>query len=230
MCGSILRDKSEWYIFQEEKGESGTIHLQGTLKLKSKGRPLECLSSLLGYHWEKTKSIKNAIEYCCKETTRCGEVYTNLKIPEPIRVLDEKSLYDWQNRVIEIATSQPDDRTIHWLWEPSGCSGKTALAKYLVIKHDALVVGGRSNDAKHGVIEYQKKNGIFPKIIIINIPRCVEHISYEAIESIKDGLFFSAKYESSMVVMNSPHVFIFSNEYPEVHKLSKDRWNITKIE
>jgi len=54
-------------------------------------------------------------------------------------------------------------------------------------------------------------------------------VNYSAIESIKDGLATSAKYESTQLVFNSPHVFIFSNDLPQVHKLTLDRWKIFTI-
>jgi len=49
------------------------------------------------------------------------------------------------------------------------------------------------------------------------------------LESIKNGLFFSGKYESTQVVMNSPHLIIFANEPPDKSKMSADRWHIVRI-
>ena len=43
-------------------------------------------------------------------------------------------------------------------------------------------------------------------------------------EAIKNGCFFSGKYESGMVRFNSPHILVFANEPPERTKLSQDRW------
>ena len=49
-------------------------------------------------------------------------------------------------------------------------------------------------------------------------------MSYIAIEGIKDGCFFSAKYEAGMCVYNPPHVMVFANKAPELTMLSSDRW------
>lgn len=66
--------------------------------------------------------------------------------------------------------------------------------------------------------------------IIIDLSRSMEdHVPYEAIEDIKNGIFFSGKYESKMIVRNNPIVIIFANFEPDTSKLSKDRWVITKI-
>jgi len=56
------------------------------------------------------------------------------------------------------------------------------------------------------------------------------YISYEALEEIKDGLFFSGKYESGMVCINPPHVVVLCNFAPDESKLSKDRWVIKNID
>lgn len=32
----VLKSECEWYVFQEETGEEGTVHLQGTLKLRER--------------------------------------------------------------------------------------------------------------------------------------------------------------------------------------------------
>lgn len=220
----------EWYVFQEETGEEGTKHLQGTIKLKTKGRPVG-LFNIPQIHWEKTKSIKNSIEYCSKKVSKSGLLYTNIILPKPLKLLDEDNLYNWQKNIINLIKTEPDDRTIHWYWDSNGCTGKTALAKLLCHKYNALCISGKASDCKHGIVEYFKKNNMYPIIVILNVPRSnIDYVSYEAIESIKDGLFFSGKYESGQVIMNSPHLIIFANNKPDTRKLSQDRWHIVEID
>jgi len=224
-----FEESCTWYVFQEEMSASGTPHLQGTIKLKEKGRPIETFKTLK-VNWEKTISIKNAIEYCTKEKTRVGKIYTNLVLPKAPRIIDFDLMYNWQKEIVAKCQEVPDDKTINWYWEAAGCAGKTTLCRYLVFHHKALCVSGKSNDCFHGIIEYEKKNKVFPTIILLNVPRSnLGHVNYEAIESIKDGLFFSGKYESGQVLMDFPHVFIFANESPKVFSLSKYKWNIVNI-
>jgi len=65
---------------------------------------------------------------------------------------------------------------------------------------------------------------------VFDIPRTnIDYLNYEAIESIKNGCFFSGKYECTQVIMNCPHVIIFANSPPLEHKLSIDRWHIINI-
>lgn len=111
-----------------------------------------------------------------------------------------------------------------------GGKGKTALQKRLAHMKQAIVVTGKSADMKYGIHCYRENKKEYPRIVIINQPRSVEHIGWDGIESIKDGLFFSTKYECGMHVFNPPHLFIFSNQPPPLAKLSKDRWKVFELE
>lgn len=238
IIGSIGSDGSRFgtepkYIFQEETGEDGTPHLQGYVNFDRKVRPIGLFNweGSERIHWEKCRSPKHAINYCKKEETRTGNVYTNIEFPEEVVVIDEQNLKTWQRNVINIVEGDRDPRKIHWYYDYEGNTGKTQLSKYLVVKHKALILSGKSSDMKYGVISYmQKHNGIAPKIIIFDIPRCSkEFISYQGIEEVKNGLFFSGKYESDMCVYNPPHVVCFANDVPDFTKLSRDRWEVTQI-
>lgn len=210
---------------QEEIGENGTPHLQGFIKFKTRTRPLETFSNKR-IHWEKCRSPKHAREYCCKEDTATGKYIID---SEPIiELINPNKL--WQKEILEIINKKPDYRTIHWYWDNIGNTGKSAFTKYLCVKNNALSVSGKSNDCKYAIVNYKEQKNIFPKIIIFDVPRTnVEYINYEAIESIKNGCFFSGKYECCQIIMNNPHVIIFANSPPQEHKLSEDRWHIVEI-
>lgn len=75
--------KSE-YIFQEEKGENGTPHLQGFFKLKN-AKSFSAVKKSIGIikiHLEKCKNVKASIKYCQKEDTKNGKLYTNMNLEE----------------------------------------------------------------------------------------------------------------------------------------------------
>lgn len=219
----VFRHECKWYVFQEETGAEGTPHLQGTLCLKDRQR----LSSLKKLdptiHWEATKSVKASLAYCTKVESRTGRQWVHgIEIPEELRLERPRG---WQITVMDIIVTQPDVRTINWFWEPDGGVGKTSLCKYLVAKHDAVILSGKSNDMFHMLSKCRKRN-----LVIINVPRSTQDfVNYGAIEAIKDGLIFSGKYEGTMLVFNSPHVIVFANEPPYEEKMSADRWNIVRI-
>lgn len=220
---TILKHESDWYLFQEEKGDNGTIHLQGTLKLKKKQRITELKKWNPKIHWESTKSISASLSYCQKKSSRYGRVFSKgVEIEEEIEIEEP---YGWQLEIIDILKNKPDKRKIYWYWEPNGNMGKTTLCKYLVVKEGALILSGKSTDMFHALSKSKNK-----KLIIIDCPRSMtDYLNYGAIEQIKNGLVFSGKYEGCQLVFNTPHIIIFSNEEPDTSKMSNDRWVIKKI-
>lgn len=216
------------YGFGEEIGKNGTKHLQGWVKFKKKTRPFSIFDNSR-FHWEVMKKPLQAnIAYCSKD----GNYKTNLIKKEQINILSDSQLFDWQKEIIKLISVAPDDRSIHWYWSEKGNIGKSTFCKYLCVKYNALLLSGKSSDMKFAIASWIKDNINYPKIILIDIPRTfdLEYLSYEGIECIKNGLFFNGKYESGMVVGNSPHVVIFANVHPDTTEMSADRWRITELE
>lgn len=221
---TLLKVEATWYVFQEEIGECGTPHLQGTVYFKLRKRLSNLKKFNAHIHWEPTRAIDKSVLYCTKEETRSGEIYYHgIDIPKPIEIEEPSG---WQLEVVNIIKEKPEKRKIHWFWEPKGGVGKSELCKYLVVKHGAILVGGSRSNMYHCIIKSKKKD-----LIIINIPRDdFDKIDYGGLEQIKDGLFFSGKYDSEVCVFNIPHVIVFANYEPQYHSLSKDRLVVHRIE
>lgn len=220
----VLKHECKWYVFQAEVGEEGTPHLQGTICLKLRQRLTQLKAIDPKIHWEPTKSVKASVAYCTKQETCAGERWVHgIELPEELDVEEPRG---WQLDVMNIIKNKPDKRTIHWFWEPNGNVGKTTLCKYLVIKHQALMLTGKSNDMYNMISKFPNKR----KLIIVDCPRSSQdYINYGAIEQIKNGLIFSGKYEGAQVVFNCPHVIVFANQPPNEEQMSGDRWNIVEI-
>ena len=220
-------DKIKRYIFQEEVGESGTPHLQGYIEFKDKVRPLSIFSSDR-FHWEKRKGTKSeAINYCCKIDTRAGEVFSNFY--EEVRTISPNQFYPYQKIINEECATTANDRRVNVI-RGEGNDGKTQLCKYLCVHKNALILAGNENDMKFGVTDYISKNGVGPKIIILNIPRGKIHkIDWGGIEQVKDGIFFSPKFKGSMCTYNSPHIYIFTNEEVDTSHLTNDKWKLRYV-
>lgn len=218
------------FIYGIEKGENGTPHLQGYIHLHEKQRFSNIKSWLPRAHLEARKgSIMQAVDYCKKD----GDYYTNnarwkkktsIEIPIP-------EIHGWQLEIDNIIQNPPHARRIYWRWENIGNYGKSTMIKYACLKFNAICLSGKAGDMKYGIMMYYKKWNRYPKTIMIDIPRSVDidFLSYTGIEEIKNGCFFCGKYESDMVIMPIPHIIIFSNEEPNVDKLSADRWDIKNI-
>ncbi len=217
-------------VFQREKGENGTPHLQGALMFKTKGRPF-CLLTHKRCHWSKKykdSTPKQLFDYACKKDTRDGEVYCRgWEAPFEIKL----DLYPWQDTISKILNQEPDDRKIYWIWEPNGCAGKTTFQKWVFMNYaKTVVLSGKGADMKNGIIQYRENNGVLPSIVLINVPRTsIDYVSFTGIEEVKDMFFYSGKYEGGMVCGKSPHVVIFANAEPDTTKMSADRWEIKTI-
>lgn len=237
-----------WYRFQKEIGEQNKIpHLQGVCHFKGKMR----LSQLRNHysnraHWEPT-GCAAANDYCAKNETFAGERWEGGKMREPKQLKDKSTtikdpiltnkitleqLNDEQKELIkQFLTKCPkDDRTLYWFWERIGNWGKTLVALYLIDNYGAILLAGAGKDAINGFFSYIKENEKVPPIVIFDIPRCSEgHISYNAIEQIKNGCIFNSKYETGMLRFDKPHIIVFSNEEPNYKKLSRDRWQVKNL-
>lgn len=212
-------------VWQLEQGSnSDYLHYQLSLKLKKKNR----LSWLKNHfckiaHCEFSENIEKCFNYCQKNESRiAGPFYYPAPISTIVDPMDGLIYHDWQITILNIINKTPDNRTIHWFWEAKGNIGKTSFCKHLVLTRDATYVLGKKAD-----IYYAINNNI--NILLIDIPRTIEgkiDYLYEILESVKNGMIFSGKYESKTKIFNPPHVIVFSNFPPNQSMLSADRWAI----
>lgn len=125
---------------------------------------------------------------------------------------------------------EPDERTIYWFWSNKGNIGKSSLCKHLCLRYGAIALGGKVGDAMYAVGKLVAA-GKPPNIVVFDVARSESHrLEYVSLEKLKNGCFFSSKYESAMVMLNPPHVIVFANEGPNESKLSDDRWKITNLD
>lgn len=224
------------YLFGEEIGESGTPHLQGCVRFPNPVSFEKLKKQFPRAHWEKCKNWKASIAYCKKD----GIVHSNIKEENTLESVINKHMThkytnitwkQWQLDILKLIETVPDDRTINWIYESRGCAGKTFLAKYIVWKYNAVIVNGKQSDIFNGIksfIDGQKK---FMDIVIIDIPRTNQnYVCYGTMEKLKDGLFYSGKYEGGQILMPPIHLIVFANFHPDKSTMSEDRWNVVLIE
>lgn len=240
----LMKFKSYKYIFGYEVGKSGTKHVQGYIHF-GKGQLLwpAIIKMLPKCHIEKAKgnAQQNRV-YCSKD----GVFDTNieLKLSKQEKLVEAKkrlkrSILDneysgddvkwkpWQQRIINIMKEKADPRKVHWVWERLGNVGKSYLCKYLCLKHKCVLGTGKRDDVFNLILNYFNDNLEYPEVVILDIPRSsVDYINYGAIEQIKNGCFYSGKYEGGMCIFPIPRIIIFANEEPSYSLMSPDRWEV----
>lgn len=136
-------------------------------------------------------------------------------------------LRDWQWDLNEHLSHEPDDRTIVFVYDPVGGKGKTWFAKWYCKHHsDAQYM----EPAKKADMAYSLDDNV--RVLFLNVTRTQSEKSeylYAFVESVKDGLIFSPKYESRMKQIGKCHVVVMMNDPPMEHLLTADRLDIRMI-
>lgn len=219
------------YAFQEEIGENGTPHIQFCMKFKNARYFNSMKKKLPKAHFEVCKNWAASRSYCLKDDTHNGRrrELTKPKIFDP---LESVELHDWQSDICQLMEETPDNRTIYWYWENVGCVGKTTLARHLCLQYpnQVLYLSGKKADILYGVYSFLEEDENDLRMVILDFSRSLEnYISWDAIESLKNGIFYNTKYKSAMCVFNYIHVVCFANFEPPFTQLSADRWKIINI-
>ena len=207
--------------------KTGRDHLQCYFDFGKKIRPSE---KFRGHkiHWIACKGTEEQNEkYCMKDgnqVLRIGKFNSDFKIrrsdlrPSQVRIVDE--------------LLQPVDakfnRELKWYWENSGGYGKTITYTYLIDNHKCVMTGGSEADMLRAVSAYIEKEG-YPEIIIINQTFSKDMISYNGLESLLDGVFFSPKYESTMVRFPRCRIAVFANHPPDEDKMGASRIDVQEL-
>lgn len=242
---------SEQFVFQKEQGEeTKRFHYQGAFVLRLRKRKSSLLKEFLSlFTAEEVKNLTilkmegswdQAERYCTKEDTRVSGTqplyssnickYSGSDISFFSR---RQSWYPWQktiyNQLFEnfSTTVRPaEDRDIIWITDYVGNNGKSKFCKFLChnSNHVVKVAFGNASQIRSSVIMAGAK-----KIYLLDIPRTLGDDSLEsvisAIEDIKNGFVCSAFYgKYTTLLMETPHVVVFSNAPCPVTLMSMDRW------
>ena len=166
------------------------------------------------------------------EMTGLLTMYDLRKDDEYLGEFDEIEFIEWQHYLEEELKLPVDDRQIIWYVDLIGGCGKTYYCKYRRAVHKDVVVTGNKDvrDVAH-LIKQAIDNGDWnKKIVFFDFSRSIKKsINYDTIEDVKNGMLTSTKYNGGFISFKSPHVVIFSNFYPDVDALSRDRWDIRDI-
>jgi len=244
----FLEKNVEVFAFQLERGEkSNKLHYQGCFRSKIRTRKKTLLNKFEEIFSIKQLTITNmrgtwteAFDYATKEDTRVGDTYyssASLQVykQKDIEFLsDSNNHYPWQVQILDkvfkedtLNTKTAADRTIYWISDGQGNTGKSKLTKYLCVNCSSCVKlpFGTAQQIRSSVIAAGPK-----QLYIIDIPRTIGDDDsmasiISAVEDVKNGFIISSFYGKYCTQMwDPPHVIIFSNERCPLKMMSADRW------
>ena len=227
--------------FQLERGELTDFeHFQGRISTIKKYRLNEIIKLNLfkGIHWSPTSNAnKNNFDYVTKDYTRIDGPWDLSVKPRYIpRQYRNINLHSWQQEVIE-KSKIFDDRTINIIYDTQGNIGKSTLASVCDLTGQSLDLPP-VNDAKDLLALAcdicEAKDLRTPNPVFVDMPRAVRKEKlfgiYSAIEQIKKGKLYDLRYKYKEYWIDSPSIWVFTNELPDIGLLSKDRWKIWCVE
>lgn len=227
------------WCFQKEQGEeTGYVHYQCRVSLKTKKRVASMITwmnrVLPGCHVSPTVNVVYYTGnefYVMKEESRIeGPWSDRININKnnlQLRFRKEIVWREWQVQVMDMIKKEPDDRKIHVIVDPRGQSGKTFMCMYLAQTGQAQRVPQQKDarDIARMIMGVEPKRCYF-----IDLPRATSHRDqqsiYAAIEEIKNGYCYDDRYHFKERYFEPPHVFVFTNQMPDMNLVSRDRWKI----
>ena len=145
----------------------------------------------------------------------------------PKVVIPDHPLRSWQQHLYDLLEEEPDRRTVIFVVDEIGNTGKSWFADWYQQKKgdkcQVLTPGKRSDMA------YMLAPAL--RVIFLDAPRAkqAEFIQYDFLEDLKNGRVFSPKYESIMKTYEPMHIVVCMNEEPDRTKLSEDRYKVIHI-
>lgn len=239
------------YVFQLEQGErTKNYHYQCALRLKARKRKQTLMNDIerFGFkthQWQLEPmfgTYEESVEYCTKSETAIEPPVSNLPLYKgaDISFLEKQSgMYPWQSCLYSELYIQdiqrfkdPDDRKIVWITDRYGNSGKSKFTKFMVLRHSGCtkIAFGSATQLRSSVISAGPM-----QLYIIDVPRTMSkdddmNTIISVLEDIKNGFVCSSMYgKNSQLLMQPPHVVVFSNMGCPRSTMSSDRWDARTI-
>ena len=192
---------------------------------------------------------EEAIAYCTKKDSRIsGPFYSrDLRpyIPVDLKIFEiPEAYYSWQRELMISLFDTPfvnkksqivsaNDRTITFILDPVGNSGKSKFTKFLCYTFPKSIVKlafGSAQQLRSAIISTGPK-----QVYFIDLPRTLgttDHISdiISALEDLKNGFITTSMYgKYQYLLIEPPHIIIFSNNKIDIKLMSADRWDMRQI-
>ena len=233
------------WVFQHEKGEkTGYDHWQGRLSLHKIKRKSELLKLIQGTEYKvpnyleptTNNEFKKEAFYCMKADTRIAGPYKNTDksayIPVQYRNIE---LYPYQTEILE-SRLKMDFRTVNLVVDVKGNVGKSTIASIADLMYGGIDLPPMNDGEK--IIQsccniLMAKEERKPSLIFFDMPRSIDKAKlggmFGAIEQIKKGKVYDTRHSYTEWWFDSPAVWVFTNQVPNLKYLSIDRWKFWRI-
>lgn len=219
------------YLFQQEKGEQGTPHLQGYLFCAERQRAKKIQKDLRGdFFITRCKNKERVKIYCSKPKSRDGSIFSNILVPRHATTFSSEQLRPNQKGVIDYILHREPDRRSFNVYYGDGNIGKTTILRYMAINHPlemCQIPHCKERDIISFVCKQHEKGKLtYCRAFILNLTmKDGGEFPVSALEQLKDGVFATGKYEGASAVIPFMHIIIFANHKPwNLEDCASDRW------
>lgn len=236
-----LKVANHW-VFQLEKGEEkGRLHYQGRVSFKQAKRKNEVLKLFpdfptISIKIEGPDEVKSSF-YCMKVETRIDgpwkDTDTIAYIPRQVRECMD-SWYPWQRQIID-SVNLWEPRRINLLIDKHGGKGKSVCGTFLGSSGlaEELPYCNDFKDMMRMVYDLQEMHERKCPAFVMDMPRSLNKQKlqgmYAGLEIIKKGYAYDDRYSFRRMYFDSPVIWVFTNEQPDLSWLTLDRWKLWEI-
>jgi len=241
----LLKDNCSKWSFQKEKGEkTGYLHYQGRFCLNDKKRKNGVINLFggkdCGIHFSVTTTQnRNNFDYVTKDRTRVDGPWSHKDIEKYIPLQYRGKLEQLRpfQRDIWDSYDEFDDRIINCIVCPVGNIGKSMISSLCDLYDRGYDIPPINDSEKLiqsvcDILMCKKDNK--PGMFLIDIPRSTRqdklHGLFNSIEQIKKGKVYDMRYKYKEWWFDSPTIWVFMNEVPNLTWLSDDRWRIWNVD
>jgi Putative viral replication protein len=195
----------------------------GSLPTAGKRGDLEAFKDAVKAGTLTVKEIREAHSETYAKYTRFCLEYMNDHAPD--RKMEMHQLRIWQSELNVKLNRPADDRTIMFIVDKVGNTGKSWYCDYYERMHKQVQILQPSKKA-----DMAYALDCTSRVVFVDCPRVKsDFLQYDFLEEIKNGRVFSPKYESRVKRLEKCHVVVMMNEDPDESKLSRDRYDIVRI-
>ncbi len=133
-----------------------------------------------------------------------------------------------KKKVVQLLEEQTN-RSVLWVFDYDGNTGKTELGKFLMFKKNyQVLVPGRTHDIC-GILNPFANGYVFDCARNAFSSSGIQRINemFGVLEDIKNNYLVSGKYRGLAKIITSHKIVVFANQLPNLDKLSLDRWHFS---